>query len=104
MVRLAIVITFMLVVANDKRDKRIERAGLLQAVNGFAEVGVLLVEQGRERLTLRRKKKNISQKRVLSVRKVINEGRGKLTLSRPRVTCSTGRANLPLASAGGTSL
>jgi hypothetical protein len=24
-------------------------------------------------------------------------------LSRPRVTCSTGRANLPLASAGGTS-
>lgn len=42
----------MLVVANDKRDKRIERARLLEAVNGFAEVGVLLVEQGRERLTL----------------------------------------------------
>lgn len=101
-VRLAIVITFMLVVADDKRDKRIERARLLEAVNGFTEVGVLLVEQGRERLTLWRKEEHQSESPSGS--QGHQSRHRKLTLSRPRVTCSTGRANLPLASAGGTSL
>lgn len=70
---------------------------LLERVDGLAEVAVLGVEQRRERLALQ------SSPRESSTCELAVKTRRGHTLSRPLKTCSFGAANLPLASAGGTS-